>query len=125
MLKAATSYQSSLRSRGLKGIGYDWLQIIDSSLSDLVGCTISKSLDILTVIVRRGPPRGFQEKNLQKIDSIIQERKSSRQTQSDQLKDSLNNAISGQRRLRQQFQVRLYTDKTSPSPVETIQKSNS
>jgi hypothetical protein len=100
-------------------------KLLIPSLSDLVGCTISKSLVILTVIVRRGAPRGFQEKNLQKIDSIIQERKSSRQTLSDQLKDSLNNAISGQRRLRQQFLVRLYTDKTSPSPVETIQKSNS
>jgi hypothetical protein len=52
---------------------YGWLQINDSFPDDLVGCTISESLVILTIIVRRGGPRGFQKKNLQKIDSIIQE----------------------------------------------------
>ncbi len=54
----------------MNGIGQDWLQIIDSFDDDLVGCTISESLVILTVIVGRGRTRGFQEKNLQKIDSI-------------------------------------------------------
>ena len=54
----------------MNGIEQDWLQIIDSFADDLVGCTISESLVILIVIVGRGGPRGFQEKNLQKIDSI-------------------------------------------------------